>query len=95
MQALFFCLGNKRSKRSYYSAGQLTVLSSGFHEDKYPSRERREEIAKTLDLTPKQVKIWYQNYRAKHKRETKILQNHTKNNQYDCILNNQHTEPQN
>ena len=57
-----------RRKRTAFTSQQLLELEREFHTKKYLSLEERSQIAKTLKLSEVQVKIWFQNRRAKWKR---------------------------
>lgn len=54
--------------RNQYTKEQKSVLEKSYLALAYVSIRRREEMAQELNLTPKQVKVWYQNRRQKDKR---------------------------
>lgn len=51
-----------------FSQGQVLELERRFRMQRYLSAPEREVLAKALNLTPTQVKIWFQNRRYKCKR---------------------------
>jgi len=62
----------RKRARTAFSADQLKRLEKRFLANHYIVGEERQKVAKDLDLSEAQVKVWFQNRRTKFKRDQEL-----------------------
>ncbi|XP_037795053.1 homeobox protein Nkx-2.4-like [Penaeus monodon] len=62
---------SEKKRKNFFTQAQVYELERRFKQQKYLSAPEREHLASLINLTPQQVKIWFQNHRYKMKRAAK------------------------
>jgi LIM homeobox transcription factor 1 len=60
-------------RRKRFTAEQTEFLQTIFQRNPMPDSQTRRWMAEQLNVSPKTVQIWFQNKRAKQKKENAVL----------------------
>ena len=61
---------DEKRPRTAFSSEQLARLKKEFEDNRYLNEDRRKNLASELGLNEQQIKIWFQNKRAKLKKSS-------------------------
>ena len=75
----FFGLANRRKRRVLFTQAQIHELERRFRQQRYLTAAERENLAHLINLSPTQVKIWFQNHRYKTKKSKQASPNSSSN----------------
>jgi hypothetical protein len=73
MSKLTSLLATPSSNRSRTDQAQYQQLEDVFLRDPLPSRKTKERLAQELGLTARKVQVWFQNRRAKERRQLREM----------------------
>ena len=74
----------KKKRRVLFSKSQIYELERRFRQQRYLTAAEREQLARMINLTPTQVKIWFQNHRYKQKKQ--VSEKELINNEFSSMF---------
>lgn len=83
--------GKTRTKDKYrvvYTDHQRVELEKEFYYSRYITIRRKAELASNLGLSERQVKIWFQNRRAKERKQVKKREEFSHKDSSNILVNN-------
>eukprot|EP01115_Flamella_aegyptia_P011602 TRINITY_DN54_c0_g1_i1.p1 TRINITY_DN54_c0_g1~~TRINITY_DN54_c0_g1_i1.p1 ORF type:complete len:142 (+),score=25.57 TRINITY_DN54_c0_g1_i1:64-489(+) len=67
---ILICLGKRKRKRTRTTPRQLAVLEAIFEQNTTPNNATRRRLSEELGMNPRRIQIWFQNKRAKLKKNS-------------------------
>ena len=69
----------RKGKRQQFATYQTIELERQFQLHRYLTRNRKMELSRSISLSERQVEVWFQNRRAKRKRQMRDIKDISKN----------------
>lgn len=84
----------QRRQRTTFSKQQLDALNAAFKQTHYPEAHFRDYLAKSTNLDPSRIQVWFQNQRAKDRKRRGLISEDVSPNVQTTNSNAQHQQQQ-